>query len=177
MLRYTRYGGDFGLLDGPPVPADNVSGPLRRVGDNRLQLTSNTVLGGVRLETKSQWQRHALQELVDQSRVASATPTFDLLLNTFSTDVLLHHAGPHGLTATLGVSDLFQDNQTRGTLPLVPPSRTTGGAAFVLGMAALGRWTVVAGPRGGGRQVRPDSTAPPNVSAPTPHAAPFPPHL
>ncbi len=173
MLRYTRYGGDFGLLDGPPVPADNVSGPLRRVGDNRLQLTSNTVLGGVRLETKSQWQRHALQELVDQSRVASATPTFDLLLNTFSTDVLLHHAGPHGLTATVGVSGLFQDNQTRGTVPLVPAARTTGGAAFVLGTAALGRWTVVAGARGEGRQVSADSNGALKVSAQTRHAAAF----
>ena len=173
MLRYTRYGGDFGLLDGPPVPADNVSGPLRRVGDNRLQLTSNTVLGGVRLETKSQWQRHALQELVDQSRVASATPTFDLLLNTFSTDVLLHHPGPHGLTATLGVSGLFQDNQTRGTVPLVPAARTTGGAAFVLGTAALGRWTVVAGARGEGRQVSADSNGALKVSAQTRHAAAF----
>ncbi len=29
-VRYTRYGGDFGLLDGPPVPSDNANGPLRR---------------------------------------------------------------------------------------------------------------------------------------------------
>jgi len=30
-----RDGGDFGLLDGPPVPDDNTSGPLRRLADDR----------------------------------------------------------------------------------------------------------------------------------------------
>jgi iron complex outermembrane recepter protein len=172
-LRYTRYGGDFGLLDGPPVPADNVSGPLRRVDDNRLQLTSNTVLGGVRLETKSQWQRHSLQELVDQSRVASATPTFDLLLNTVSTDVLLHHPGPHGLTTTVGVSGLFQDNATHGVVPLVPAARTTGGAVFALQSALLGRWTVLVGARGEGRHLSADSNAALRLSAETRDAAAF----
>ena len=117
-LRYTRYGGSFGLLDGPPVPADNTDGPLRRLSDNRLQLASNSVIGGVRLETKSQWQRHSLQEVSDQSRNGDSTPNFDLLLNTYSTDVLLHHSSPGGLTGTVGVSGLYQDNQTRGLEPL-----------------------------------------------------------
>lgn len=173
MLRYTRYGGDFGLLDGPPVPADNVSGPLRRVGDNRLQLASNTVLGGVRLETKSQWQRHSLRELVDQSRVGGATPTFDLLLNTFSTDLLLHHPGPHGLNTTVGMSGLFQDNQTRGTVPLVPAARTAGGAVFALQSAAFGPWTVLIGARGEARHLRADSNAALKLSTQTRDAAAF----
>src|SRR2546430_12511751 len=49
----------------------------------------NSVIGSVRLETKSQWQRHSLQEVSDQSRNGDSTPNFDLLLNTYSTDVLL----------------------------------------------------------------------------------------
>jgi outer membrane receptor protein involved in Fe transport len=173
MLRYTRYGGDFGLLDGPPVPADNVSGPLRRVGDNRLQLTSNTVLGGVRLETKSQWQRHSLQELVDQSRVASATPTFDLLLNTVSTDLLLHHPGPDGFNTTVGMSGLLQDNQTRGTMPLVPAARTAGGAVFALQSAAFGPWTLLIGARGEARHLRADANAALKLSGQSRDAAAF----
>jgi outer membrane receptor protein involved in Fe transport len=172
-LRYTRYGGDFGLLDGPPVPADNVSGPLRRVGDNRLQLMSNAVLGGVRLETKSQWQHHSLQELVDQSRIAGATPTFDLLLNTYSTDISLHHTGAHGLMGTVGVSGLFQDNQTHGVVPLVPAARTTGGAAFALESATRGRWTVLVGARGEGRHLSADSNAALKLAAQTRDAAAF----
>src|SRR5207247_3044333 len=135
----TRYGGSFGLLDGPPVPADNTDGPLRRLSDNRLQLTSTSVIGGVRLETKSLWQRHSLQEVSDQSRNGDSTPNFDLLLNTYSTDVLLHNSSSGGLTGPVGVSGLYQDNQTRGIEPLVPAAPTVGGADFPLEPPTLGR--------------------------------------
>jgi len=170
-VRYTRYGGAFGLLDGPPVPADNTNGPLRRLSDNRLQLTSNNVLGGVRLETKSQWQRHSLQEVSDQSRNGDSTPNFDLLLNTYSTDVLLHHSSPRGLTGTVGVSGLYQDNQTRGVEPLVPGARIVGGAVFALETATLGRWTLLVGARGDARHLSADSNAALQVSAQTRNAS------
>jgi len=172
-IRYARYGGSFGLLDGPPVPDDNVNGPLRRLSDNRLQLTSNTVLGGVRVETKSQWQRHSLQEVSDQSRNGDSTPTFDLLLNTYSTDVLLHHTGRGGLTGIVGVSGLYQDNQTRGDIPLVPAARTTGGAIFALEALTRGRWTVMVGARGDARHLSADSNASLRMSAQTRNAAAF----
>ena len=170
-LRYTRYGGSFGLLDGPPVPADNTDGPLRRLSDNRLQLASNSVIGGVRLETKSQWQRHSLQEVSDQSRNGDSTPNFDLLLNTYSTDVLLHHSSSGGLTGTVGVSGLYQDNQTRGIEPLVPAARTVGGAVFALETATLGRWTLLIGARGDARHLSADSNAALQVSAQTRNAS------
>src|SRR3989449_5748370 len=170
-LRYTRYGGSFGLLDGPPVPADNTDGPLRRLSDNRLQLASNSVIGGVRLETKSQWQRHSLQEVSDQSRNGDSTPNFDLLLNTYSTDVLLHHSSSGGLTGTVGVSGLYQDNQTRGLEPLVPAARTVGGAVFALETATLGRWTLLIGARGDARHLSADSNAALPVSAQTRNAS------
>ena len=170
-LRYTRYGGAFGLLDGPPVPADNSDGPLRRLSDNRLQLASNSVIGSVRLETKSQWQRHSLQEVSDQSRNGDATPNFDLLLNTYSTDVLLHHSSPGSLTGTIGVSGLYQDNQTRGVEPLVPAARTVGGAVFALETATLGRWTVLVGARGDVRHLKADSNAALQLSAQTRNAS------
>ena len=170
-LRYTRYGGSFGLLDGPPVPADNTDGPLRRLSDNRLQLASNSVIGGVRLETKSQWQRHSLQEVSDQSRNGDSTPNFDLLLNTYSTDVLLHHSSPGGLTGTVGVSGLYQDNQTRGIEPLVPTARTVGGAVFALETATLGRWTLLIGARSDARHLSSDFNAALQVSAQTRNAS------
>jgi iron complex outermembrane recepter protein len=172
-LRYARYGGEFGLLDGPPVPADNVNGPLRRLSDNRVQLTSNTVIGGVRLETKSQWQRHSLQEVSDQSRNGDSTPTFDLLLNTYSTDVLLHHAASGSRTGTVGVSGLYQENATRGVVPLVPAARTTGGAVFAVETATAGRWTVLAGARVDARRLRADSNATLQLSPQTRDASAF----
>jgi outer membrane receptor protein involved in Fe transport len=170
-LRYTRYGGAFGLLDGPPVPADNTDGPLRRLSDNRLQLASNSVVGSVRVETKSQWQRHSLQEVSGQSRNGASTPNFDLLLNTYSTDILLHHSSPGGFTGTIGVSGLYQDNQTRGVEPLVPAARTIGGAVFALESATLGRWTVLFGARGDVRHLKADSNTALQVSPQTRNAS------
>ncbi len=43
-LRFEHYGGNFGLLDGPPVPDDNTSGPLRKLQDNRIQAAGNFIL-------------------------------------------------------------------------------------------------------------------------------------
>jgi outer membrane receptor protein involved in Fe transport len=171
MLRYTRFGGHFGLLDGPPVPDDNVNGPLRRLSDNRVQLTSNTLLAGMRLETKSQWQRHALQEVSSQSRTGNAPATFDLLLNTFSTDVLVSHAGAGRVSGTVGVSGLYQDNLSRGVVPLVPAARTAGGAVFAFETATLGRWTLLAGARADVRHLRADSNTTLRLSAQTHNAS------
>lgn len=160
-LRYARYGGDFGILDGPPVPADNVSGPLRRVSDDRLQLNTNTILNSsLRLETKSQYQRHLLQELLDESRTGNATPVFDLTLSTYSADVLLHHspAGKYSwLSGTVGVSGQYQKNLTSGVAPLVPGATSTGGAAFAIETATLEKWSVTAGLRGDARQLTADA--------------------
>lgn len=123
MLRYTRYGGDFDLLDGPPVPADNAAGPLRKLTDDRLQLSANWVFRGTRLETRSQWERHSLKELVDQSRIGDEEPTFELLLNTVTTDLLLHHAERLWLSGVIGFSGLYQNNESEGMFPLVPAAR------------------------------------------------------
>ncbi len=147
-LRYERYGGDFGILDGPPVPDDDVSGPLRRLADDRIQGITSWLIGDTRLETRSQWQRHALQELVGESRVGGARPSVDLLLRTSTTDVLLHHAYSGRLSGTLGASGLQQVNTSSGEYPLVPNARTTNGAAFVYEQATVGEWSVSAGARG-----------------------------
>ena len=170
-LRFNRYGGAFGLLDGPPVPADNTNGPLRRLSDNRLQLTSTSLFGGLRLETKSQWQRHSLQEVSDHSRNGDSTPNFDLLLNTYSTDISLHHASADRATGTIGVSGLYQDNTTRGKEPLVPAARIVGGAVFALEQVNLGRWIVLVGARGDARHLSADSNAALGMSAQTRDAA------
>ncbi|HMI57279.1 MAG TPA: TonB-dependent receptor, partial [Gemmatimonadaceae bacterium] len=148
-LRYERYGGDFGLLDGPPVEEDNESGPLRRLADDRIQGTTTWQLGEhARLETKSQYQRHSLKELVGESRTGDETPSFDLLLQTFTTDVLLHHDHSDWLTGTIGASGLYQDNKSMGVFPLVPNAHTTNGALFAFEQATKGPWSFLAGVRG-----------------------------
>ncbi len=147
-LRYERYGGDFGILDGPPVADDDVSGPLRRLSDDRVQGVTTWLVGNTRLELRSQWQRHSLKELVGESRVGDATPSVDLLLRTVTTDLLLHHGYSQWLTGTLGASGLQQMNSSSGEFPLVPNARTTNGAAFLYEQATFGAWSVSAGARG-----------------------------
>src|SRR5439155_19924452 len=90
-------------------------------------------VGTVRLEAKGQWQRHSLIEVSDEATA------FDLLLNTATLDVLLHHpAGPR-VRGTLGASGLYQTNATRGPIPLVPGARVRAAALFAFEQATLDR--------------------------------------
>ncbi len=176
-LRYERYGGDFGLLDGPPVPEDDKEGPLRRVSDDRVQGTTSWLPqaggGRFRLETRSEWQHHTLQELVGGSRVAGDTPSFDLRLNTISTDVLLHHMHDERFSGTIGVSGLHQDNTSSGVFPLVPGARTNHAAAFVFEQMTSGRWTAQAGARADAHHVTADSNGTLQLGAQTRNVSAF----
>jgi outer membrane receptor protein involved in Fe transport len=148
-LRYSRYGGEFGLLDGPPEEADDSEGPLRKLKDDRVQGDGNWLLSNsMRLEVKGQWQRHSLTEVVGDSRVGDEQPIFDLLLNTFSADVLAHHGNGTWLAGTVGLSGLYQDNTTSGVAPLIPDARTGGGALFAFEQATFGKWGFLVGARG-----------------------------
>ncbi len=162
-LRYARYGGEFKLLEanGPPAPATGEAGPERRLADDRVQLAGDYRLGTLRLEAKGQWQRHSLIEVSDEG---GGTPgqeatAFDLLLNTGTLDVLLHHpAGPR-VRGTIGASGLYQTNDTRGPIPLVPAARVRAAALFAFEQATLGRWSLLAGGRVDARHLGADSNA------------------
>src|SRR5207245_11590815 len=92
-LRYSRYGGEFKLLEaeGPPAGGTEGGGPERKLSDDRLQVASEYLLGGLRLETKAQWQRHWLSEVADPGagggrggQALEGTPV-GLLLGTLTT--------------------------------------------------------------------------------------------
>lgn len=169
-LTVSHYGGAFKLLEanGPPpgAAAGQDEGPERRLADERVQFNSNLVLGRVRLETKAQYQRHSLIEISDDASTiaglppappSSKTPAFDLLLNTASLDILAHHALGAAVHGTFGVSGLWQTNDTRGPIPLVPGATLSTGAAFLFEEARLGQWSLLAGGRIEGRHLRADS--------------------
>ena len=170
-LRYSRYGGEFKLLEaeGPPAGGTEGGGPERKLSDDRLQVASEYLLGGLRLETKAQWQRHWLSEVSDTGTGGGPGgqplegTTFDLLLNTLTLDVLAHHAAGGGarVQGTVGVSGVYQVNDTRGPVPLVPDARARSAAAFVFEELALagGRWTLLAGGRIDLRRLTADSNA------------------
>lgn len=157
-LRYARYGGNFGLLDGPPVPADNTSGPLRRLTDDRVQLTGEWARGPLWVESRTQLQRHALAELAGESRTGSAPPDFAMRLTTLTSDLVAHVAGLGWLDATVGISGSRQRNTPGGERVLVPAARTGGGAIFATATATHARFSVLAGARYDSRTLRADST-------------------
>jgi iron complex outermembrane receptor protein len=166
-LRYSHYGGEFKLLEagGPPPStggAHEEGGPERKLSDDRVQIVGNLLRGIWRFEGKAQWQRHSLIELSDEFGQSTSpatvtinkaeqteTTAFDLLLNTESIDLLAHHAKGEHLSGTLGVSGVYQSNDTRGPEPLVPDAHVSSGAAFAFEQLVMGQWTLLAGARGG----------------------------
>jgi len=162
-LRYTRYGGEFKLLEAEGPTTGEEGGPERKLSDDRVQFAGDYLVGGVRLETKAQWQRHSLIEVSDTGVSPGGQPlegtAFDLLLNTFTLDVLAHHAAGPRLRGTFGVSGVHQTNDTRGSIPLVPGARVRSGALFAFEQAELGHVTLLVGGRVDVRRLTADSNA------------------
>src|SRR5438094_199120 len=162
-LRYTRYGGEFKLLEAEGPASGEEGGPERKLSDDRVQFAGDYLVGGVRLETKAQWQRHSLIEVSDTGVSPGGQPlegtAFDLLLNTFTIDALVHHTAGARVAGTLGVSGVAQSNDTRGKIPLVPDARVRSGAVFGFEQASLGRVRLLAGARVDVRRLTADSNA------------------
>src|SRR5205814_2973713 len=129
--------GEFHLLEATgPEAGDPEGGPVRQVMDDRLQITNNHLFGGLRLETKAQFQRHSLAEVSDDCVPAPGQTTctkvkdqqaFGLVLNTGVIDVLLHHAAGDALTGTFGVSGPATSGGSYGpVLPMSSASRLSG---------------------------------------------------
>lgn len=176
-LRYTRYGGEFRLLEAGNATAvrpaggqgETEGGPVRKTADDRLQFTGTTPLGSTRLELRAQWQRHALQEVGDAGEAggtsgnggaaAGETPVFGLTLSTWSADLLAHHAlFGERMRGTAGISGIAQRNAAAGPLILVPDAQLQRGAAFAVEELRWTRWSVLAGARLDAGQVRADAT-------------------
>lgn len=166
-LRLAHYGGEFKLLevDAPAggAPAGE-GGPARVVLDDRVQATHRRHVGALDLDARAQLQRHLLQERSDLPNPAPGQPkeatVFDLLLNTATVDLLAHHGGApreaapevtlgdRGLRGTFGISALYQRNDSRGIVPLVPDASTASAGIFAFERLALDRLTFLAGARG-----------------------------
>src|SRR2546430_14334617 len=86
--RYTRYGGEFKLLEAEGPASGEEGGPERKLSDDRVQFAGDYLVGGVRLETKAQWQRASLIEVLDTGAGPGGQPregaAFDLLSNQFT---------------------------------------------------------------------------------------------
>ncbi len=180
-LRFSHYGGEFKLLEagGPPPGAVEGAdqGPERKLSDDRVQLVSDYLLNGLRLETKAQWQRHSLQEVSDDacrlfptipacvnvpvaSNASSAQTeqsAFDLLLNTGTLDILGHHTIGDLVRGTIGLSGFYQTNDSHGPIFLVPDATIKSGGAFAFEEATSGPWSFLAGARVDSRHLDADA--------------------
>ncbi|HEX8944591.1 MAG TPA: TonB-dependent receptor [Gemmatimonadaceae bacterium] len=172
VFRGAHYGGEFHLLESTgPEAGDPNGGPVRQVMDDRLQVTNNHLFGGLRLETKAQFQRHSLTEVSDDCVPAPGQTTcvkvkdqkaFGLVLNTGTVDVLAHHSVGDALSGTIGVSGTAQASNSSGPIFLVPSATINSAAAFAFEQLTAGQFTFVAGARGDSRHL--SSDAQPEIS-------------
>ena len=146
--RVVHYGGEFKLLEANAPPGET-GGPERKAGDERVQITGQRPWGHWRLEAKAQVQRHSLIEIADDS-TGKESEQFNLLLQTGSLDLLLHHGG-----TTFGITTVSQHNDATGREPIVPNASTLSGAAFAFQQwsPGSGRWTLLAGLRADARRL------------------------
>jgi iron complex outermembrane recepter protein len=168
-FRAAHYGGEFHLLEstGPEVGDPN-GGPVRQVMDDRLQATNDFVAGGLRFETRAQFQRHSLAEVSDDCvPVLPATTcqkvkdqqAFGLVLNTGTVDAMVHHGGGDGLSGTVGVSGMYQSSNSSGPIFLVPSATIGSAGAFALEQFTTGPVSFTAGGRADTRSVSSDAQA------------------
>jgi len=168
-LRYARYGCECHLLEAnePPKPdggGEEEGGPERKASDDRVQYTGNYVVGKFRLEPKVQWQRHSLAEVSDElgpggQPTGSESEVFNLLLNTTTADLLLHHGEGGKVHGTLGISGEYQTSDSRGIIPLVPDARLTAGGLFGFEQMDLGKVSLTAAARGDANSLHADANA------------------
>jgi outer membrane receptor protein involved in Fe transport len=163
-LRAAHYGGEFKLLEADAPPGEQQEeegGPERKTSDNRVQLGGNLLLGGIRFESKAQWQNHSLIEVADEPGDSAAAggeaEQFHLVLDSYELDLLGHHGKEGAAHGTIGVSGLAQTNDTRGPIPLVPDARTLSASAFALEQVDDGPWSYLAGGRFDQRHLEADN--------------------
>ncbi|MEP6494917.1 MAG: TonB-dependent receptor [bacterium] len=167
-VRGSHYGGEFHLLEASgPEAGDPTGGPVRQTLDDRIQLTNDYSVGGLRLETKGQWQRHSLAEVSDDCVPPIGQTTcekvkdkqaFGLVLNTGTLDVVAHHGGGEHLSGSLGVSGMYQLSSTSGPIFLVPSATITSLAGFGFEQATFGAVSFVAGLRADTKNLSSDAT-------------------
>ena len=96
-IRASHYGGEFHLLEASgPEPDDPAGGPVRQTLDDRVQLTNDYAIGGLRLETKgavaAPFARRGVRRLSARARQTTCEKVkdkqaFGLVLNTGTVDV------------------------------------------------------------------------------------------
>src|SRR5437879_5250396 len=135
--RVVHYGGEFKLLEANAPPGET-GGPERKAGDERVQITGQRPWGHWRLEAKAQVQRHSLIEIADDS-TGKESEQFNLLLQTGSLDLLLHHGRKPAQRRHRTRADRSQREHAVGRSLCIPAVESGLGALDAARRAARGR--------------------------------------
>src|SRR5204862_468596 len=71
-LRYTRYGGEFKLLEAEGPASGEEGGPERKLSADRVQFAGDYLAGRLRLETTAPWHRRGRADRQCGPRLAGA---------------------------------------------------------------------------------------------------------
>lgn len=121
--------------------------PRQTVGHDRATLRLDQRLGPDRLEVVGAVQQNRRREFEDEEGLGEDEPALFLRLTTATADARLHHRPVGRVFGTVGVSGLWQRNETLAEEALIPGGTTVNGAVYVAEQLVAGPVTVDAGAR------------------------------
>ncbi|NNF58968.1 MAG: TonB-dependent receptor [Rhodothermaceae bacterium] len=138
--------------EAPDLSRYEIGEPSQRVQHGRLGLRADVPLGRNRLEIITALQQNRRQEFEGEEAEAGpvsgdAEPALFLRLTTGTADVRLHHRPVGKLFGTVGVSGMWQENETLAEETLIPAATTLNGAIYVTEELVLPTLTLDAGLR------------------------------
>ena len=141
--------------------------PYQRVAHSRGTVRVNVPVGLNRLEVVTALQQNRRHEFGEEgeSSVPGEIPELFLRLTTGSADVRLHHRPVGRLYGTVGVSGLWQQNETLAEVTLIPGATTMGGAVYASEEFVLPHLTLSGGLRADVRRLDVDAAPDLGVAA------------
>lgn len=129
--------------------------PRQSVGHDRATLRLDLPLGLDRLEVVSalqqnrrrEFEKHGEEEHAEEEHTDDEEPALHLRLTTATTDLRLQHRPLGRAFGTVGVSGMWQRNETLGEEALIPGGMTLNGALYVAEQLVLDALTIDVGAR------------------------------
>lgn len=160
-LRFSRYDTKLNL----PQATNDAAGKLiadpgattyQRVAHNRLQLKSLIQTSIAKFDIGLTYQQNQRREFEDN---INPDPRLNLLLDTFNSEIKAHHAPLGPLLGTIGLSYIYQKNQTLGSEPLIPGYTANSYGAYLFEELRFDAFSIMAGVRGDTRVLKVNQNA------------------
>ena len=143
----------------------DIAMPRQGVGHDRALVRLDAPLGPDRIEAVGALQQNRRREFEEEGPVDD--PALFLRLTTATTNVRLHHRPLGRVFGTVGVSGMWQRNETLGEEALIPGGTTLNGAVYAAEQLVTGPLTLDAGARLDARRLDVDANDDLGVEAQT----------